>query len=294
VTGSFREVLETLAGQVDRALDDLLPAATGPLEEAMRYSVFAGGKRVRPVLCLLVAQVEGDPDGSALTRALPAAAALEMIHTYSLIHDDLPCMDDDDLRRGRPTCHRIHGEALAVLAGDALNTVAFGTLAEHYPGAPGARLVAELARSAGPGGMVGGQVEDLQAMHQPPDQERLFRIHERKTAALFRASTAMGALCVETTASRVEGWRALGQQAGLAFQIADDILDVVATTADMGKATGKDAAAGKMTYPGLLGVAESRRLMCEHLRMARVELEGMKAAGGPIQAFLDYLEIRTS
>jgi geranylgeranyl diphosphate synthase type II len=295
MSGDFRTHLGELARVVEGALDRCLPASGGTLQEAMRYSVFAGGKRLRPGLCLMVAASEGRRRGQARAAAqalaLPAACALEMIHTYSLIHDDLPCMDDDDLRRGQPTCHVVYGVAMAVLAGDALNTVAFETLAGAERAGP---QVAELARSAGPAGMVGGQVEDLEAMHDEPDLERLRRIHERKTAALFAASTALGALAVDAPSGRVDRWREVGRVIGLAFQITDDILDVTASAGEMGKRTGKDAAAGKLTYPGLLGLEESRRQVRAHLQAARDHLEELGEEDGPIAAGLDFLEHRSS
>ncbi len=245
----------------------LEPGAGCPpaLWEAMRYSLLAPGKRLRPLLVILAAEACGARDADAL----PAAAAVEMIHTYSLIHDDLPAMDDDDLRRGLPTCHKQFGEATAILAGDALLTLAFQVLADHYPPQTAAGCVRELARGAGAAGMVGGQVEDLawerkDASGPAHSLEALENIHARKTGALFRASLRMGAWCARgeqgggPDPSLVEALDAYGRAFGQAFQITDDLLDVEGDPAHTGKRVQKDAARGKLTYPGFLGVAESR------------------------------------
>jgi geranylgeranyl diphosphate synthase type II len=229
--------------------------------EAIRYSLLAPAKRLRPLLVLLACEVT---EGSQ-AQALPAAAAVEMVHTYSLIHDDLPAMDDDDLRRGRPTCHKQFGEAMAILAGDALLTLAFQVLAENYPAAMAAICCAELARGAGAAGMVGGQVEDLAWENQPTGRVAdLERIHAHKTGALFRASLRMGAFAAQgersggPEAATLEALEEYGRGFGLAFQITDDLLDVEGEADRAGKRVGKDAARGKLTYPGLLGIADSR------------------------------------
>jgi geranylgeranyl diphosphate synthase type II len=252
-------------------LGDDCPAS---LAEAMRYSLLAPGKRLRPLLVFAAAEASGGQD----RQALPAACAVEMIHTYSLIHDDLPAMDDDDLRRGLPTCHKQFGEALAILAGDALLTLAFGVLAEGYPPATAAACCRELARAAGAAGMVGGQVEDLAWEHKGGTLEALSHLHGLKTGALFRACLRLGVLAVQgerrggPDAALLRALDGYGRCFGLAFQITDDLLDVEGSADQAGKRVGKDSARGKLTYPGFLGIAESRqraelllREACDHL-----------------------------
>jgi geranylgeranyl diphosphate synthase type II len=248
--------------------------------EAMRYSLLAPGKRLRPILVLLAAEAcGGDAD-----RAWPAACAVEMIHAYSLIHDDLPAMDDDDMRRGQPTCHKKFGEALAILAGDALLTRAFEVLAEGYADRTAAACCRELARAAGAAGMVGGQVEDL-AWEQRDERnvEGLEELHGRKTGALIRAGLRLGALAAyegrpqpppPELLDRLDGY---GRCLGLAFQIVDDLLDVEGDAEQTGKRVGKDAARGKLTYPGFLGVAESRH---RAQRLGREACEYLEPLGG--------------
>ena len=244
--------------RVDAYLDEILPpAGTGPgrLHEALRYSVFAGGKRLRPALALAAAEAVG---GSS-EAAVPFAASLELVHTYSLIHDDLPCMDDDDLRRGRPTSHKVFGEAMAVLAGDALHSLAFESLLECVPDAALARALAhDLARAAGVRGMVGGQVEDLDAEGQPPDEHRLERLHAGKTAALFAAACEGGGRAGGADAAQGAALRRFGLELGLAFQIVDDVLDETGTAESLGKTPGKDRRGIKMTYVALEGVPAAR------------------------------------
>jgi geranylgeranyl diphosphate synthase type II len=275
--------LQTRGMLVERYLDATLRPTEGcpaSLLEAMRYSLLAPGKRLRPLLVILAAEACGGGD------PLPAGCAAEMIHAYSLIHDDLPAMDDDDLRRGQPTCHVKFGEAIAILAGDALQTMAFEVLAENYPPATGAACCRELARGAGAAGMVGGQVDDLAfsrdaAMERSAAASRLSdleSLHARKTGALFRACLRMGAYVAQ--GERPSGPRpemlvaldAYGRCFGQAFQITDDLLDVEGSAEQTGKRVGKDAARGKLTYPGFLGIVESRRRAerlcdeaCEHL-----------------------------
>ena len=250
--------LEAARARVDAWLDRMLPpAGTGPgrLHEAMRYSVFAGGKRLRPALAFGACEaVGGDP-----AAAEPFAGALELVHTYSLIHDDLPSMDDDDLRRGKPTSHRVFGEATAILSGDALHSLAFESLLERVPDAVLARdLCRDLARAAGVRGMVGGQVEDLAAERQPPTEERLQRIHLGKTAALICASCAGGARAGGASSADVDALCRFGTELGLAFQIVDDVLDVTGTPEQLGKTPGKDRRGSKMTYVALEGVPAAR------------------------------------
>jgi len=249
---------------VEKRLRQIVDAATDcpqALVEAMRYSLLAPGKRIRPKLVILAAEACGGTDGNALA----AACAVEMIHTYSLIHDDLPAMDDDDLRRGLPTCHKQFGEALAILAGDGLLTQAFGILAENYPSATAAGCCRELARGAGAAGMVGGQVEDLAWESRPHSLEALENIPARKTGALFRACLRLGAWTAQgenpagPDSELLVNLDHYGRCFGLVFQITDDLLDVEGTAQETGKRVGKDAARGKLTYPGFLGVEESRR-----------------------------------
>jgi geranylgeranyl diphosphate synthase type II len=238
--------------------DDDPPSALCParLAEAMRYSLLAGGKRLRPVLCLFAAEA----CGAELDDALPAACALELVHTYSLIHDDLPAMDDDDLRRGRPTCHKAFDEATAVLAGDGLLTLAFEILArEVRPSSAALDCVRILAEAAGPEGMVGGQMADLQAEGQTDATlERLEAIHRRKTGALLRAALRMGAAIAGADDVSRRALESYGHAVGLTFQIIDDLLDVQGDESKLGKRVGKDSVLGKWTYPGLLGIEGSR------------------------------------
>jgi geranylgeranyl diphosphate synthase, type II len=266
----LREYLETARRQVEEALDrylpeeELVPGLGTParLASAMRYSVLGGGKRLRPVLCLMAAEA---CDGDRMS-AMGAACALELIHTYSLIHDDLPAMDDDDLRRGRATCHKAFDEATAILAGDGLLTLAFELVARDVsPAAAALRCVRILAEAAGPGGMVGGQMADLQAEEQALDRgnqgslAELEAIHRRKTGALLRAPLAMGAVIAGAPRAEEEALDRYGRAVGLAFQIIDDLLDVQGDETKLGKRVGKDSELGKWTYPRFLGIEGSRR-----------------------------------
>jgi geranylgeranyl pyrophosphate synthase len=257
--------LQRLVSEVEGGIDRLLPGASEPsarLHEAMRYSMTAGGKRLRPVLVLAAAKLPGRPRADPL----PAAVAVECVHTYSLVHDDLPCMDNDDLRRGRPTAHKAFDEATALLAGDALLARAFGILAESYAANPrlAASLVAELASTAGSRRLIGGQMQDLLAERSPGiTEEGLRYIHLNKTAAMIESSLAMGALCSGAPDTTVAALRSVGRDLGLAFQIVDDILDATSDTATLGKTAGKDARAGKATYVSLHGIDEARRIARE-------------------------------
>jgi geranylgeranyl diphosphate synthase, type II len=268
--------LKPRQGLIDEALGQWLArvTATGPaaVHEAMAYSLFAPGKRLRPLLVVLA----GEAAGGTLELALPSACAVEMIHTYSLIHDDLPAMDDDDLRRGQPTCHKKFGEALAILAGDALLTGAFEVIATGYAPRTAAVSCLELAKGAGAVGMVGGQTLDLQAEGKIGACESaacgvagLEDIHARKTGALFRSSLRLGVFAAQGERPAGADPKALAaadtyaEAFGLAFQVTDDLLDVESTADKAGKRVGKDAARGKLTYPGLLGVEESRRRAAE-------------------------------
>ncbi len=262
----------------DAALEARLPpAAEAPrrLHAAMRYSVFAGGKRLRPALVLAACRAVGGDD-----RACAGAmAAVEALHTYTLIHDDLPAMDDDDLRRGRPTCHKAFDVATAILAGDALQALAFACAAEH-----GVAAVQALARAAGSLGVVGGQQDDLDAENAEPDPQQLERIHRRKTAALIRVSCALGAIAGGADAGRIRDLEAYGEAIGLAFQVADDVLDATADAARLGKTPGKDAAQGKLTYVAVYGLEAARAKARELEAEALAHLAALGAAGTPLAA----------
>ncbi len=275
------DFLADCAREVDAFLDGVLPPATGPaatLGGAMRYAVLGGGKRIRPALAMASAIAVGGTSRDAL----PVASALEMVHTYSLIHDDLPCMDDDDLRRGQPTVHVRFGEAAAVLAGDALHTLAFDTIAGS-DAPPGIRLecVQRLAVAAGPDGMVGGQVLDMEAETRTPDARGLEAIHRGKTGALISASVALGALAGGGATRQADAFGAFGRELGLVFQIVDDLLDEEQTSAGLGKSAGKDRAAGKATYPAIHGIEASRAEASRRAAMARSLLNEVSAQPGP-------------
>ena len=265
------DYLASRRAAVDAELEQRVPRESekpATLHAAMRYSLFAGGKRIRPILCMAAAEaVGGDAD-----RAAKPACALELVHTYSLIHDDLPSLDNDDLRRGRPTCHKVYGEAMAILAGDALLTLAFQTLAELDDASPEARLrmIQELSRAAGTvDGMIGGQVADLEAEGKTVEPERLAYIHRSKTGALIRAAVRIGGIHAGATADQAESLSSYGAHIGLAFQIVDDILDEVGTSDTLGKTAGKDAAQNKATFPALHGLEASRKIAEGHLQNAR-------------------------
>jgi geranylgeranyl diphosphate synthase type II len=255
----------------------------------MRYSVFAGGKRLRPVLVIAGAEAVG---GSA-ERVLPTACAMEMIHTYSLIHDDLPAMDNDDYRRGQLTNHKVFGEAMAILAGDALLTLAFGLIAENFAaGAAGPALrevLADVAAGAGAAGMVGGQVADIEAEGRPASAETVDYIHRHKTAALIRTSLRVGATICGATPAQREALSVAGGAIGLAFQIVDDLLDVEGTTEQLGKTAGKDQAQHKATYPAVHGLEASRRRAAELIAEAERALAPLGAAADPIRALARFV-----
>lgn len=257
----LKETLEEGQRVIDQALDRLLPRPDQrpeSIHQAMRHSVFAGGKRLRPVLCLEAARMvcgrlpEGVED---------LGSALEMLHTYSLIHDDLPALDNDELRRGKPTCHVVYGEALAILAGDALQTQAYEVLARlKCPAEARVRIVEEIAHGTGTvDGMIGGQVKDLEAERQKPDAATLEYIHRSKTGALITASLVSGGIYAGGSGPEIQRLRDFGRSIGLAFQIADDVLDVTQSSEQLGKTAGKDAASEKATYPALFGIEESLR-----------------------------------
>ena len=286
----LKNYLASRSALIDGALHSHLPrprVKPATIHQAMRYSIFAGGKRLRPVLTLAAAEA----CGGAVERALPAACAVECIHTYSLIHDDLPCMDDDDLRRGRPTSHKVYGEGIAVLAGDALLTVAFEILAkaEPTPRYKTHALISELAHASGSKWLIGGQVADLEGEGKQISGAELKYIHRCKTAALLTASIRLGAMCANATPVRLSALTDFGQALGLAFQIIDDILDVTQTTEKLGKTAGKDVEATKATYPAVFGIERSRKEAHRLTAAARFALEPFAAKGETLRALADYL-----
>lgn len=299
--------LDARRQDVDRALARFLPAAPAcppRIGEAMRYSVFAGGKRLRPMLALAAAEAVLPDPASARRLAMPAACAVEMIHTYSLVHDDLPSMDDDTLRRGQPTNHVVFGEGLAILAGDALLTEAFALMAREPDAVDGVdpaalaarklRTIRAVSDAAGPCGMVGGQAIDLDAAGSGAafDADGLRAMHARKTGALLRASVAAGAIMAGAGDAQIAAIEAYGSELGLAFQIVDDILDVEGASADLGKTAGKDAAAGKPTYPAIYGLAASRELASTSIARATAALQAA-GIGGHLDAMARWVLTRT-
>jgi geranylgeranyl diphosphate synthase type II len=277
---------------VDAALAGILPPEDRPpasVHRAMRYSVLAGGKRLRPILVIAGAEVVGGRPESVMETA----CALELIHTYSLIHDDLPAMDDDDYRRGRLTNHKVFGEAIAILAGDALLTLAFRLIAANAARVPDPRLigqvVAEVAEAAGTGGMVGGQVVDIESEGKTVSAETLDYIHRHKTAALIRVSLRAGALLAGGAPDVVSAIGEAGGNLGLAFQIVDDILDVEGDSAELGKSAGSDERKQKATYPALHGLEVSRREARALIARAKAGLATLGAAAEPLAALADYI-----
>ncbi|MHB8844843.1 MAG: polyprenyl synthetase family protein [Nitrospirota bacterium] len=283
---------------VDKALEALVPPAeTYPpkLFEAMRYSLFAGGKRVRPILAIAAAEALG----AKTAGLLPVAGTLELIHTYSLIHDDLPAMDDDDLRRGRPTCHKVYGEAMAILAGDGLLNMAFEALSDprRLKTIPAGRLVAmmrEISMASGVFGMVGGQVVDMESEGKDVDFPTLEYIHTHKTGALIRASVRVGALYAKASEKRLKALTRYGEMVGLAFQIADDILDLVGTREEIGKDVGSDLKKGKKTFPSFYGLEESRRRANEVADQAVAALRGFDRKADPLRELAKYIVMRVN
>jgi geranylgeranyl diphosphate synthase type II len=278
---------------VDAALERLLPADTTPpssIHTAMRYSVFAGGKRMRPILCLETARIFA----SDVTPALHPACAIEFIHTYSLIHDDLPALDNDDLRRGKPTCHKKFGEAIAILAGDALLTLAFESIgATPVPAERRVSILTEIAAAAGTvNGMVGGQVADIEAEGKRIDPQMLEYIHRSKTAALIRASITAGALCAGAAPDDVARLRRFGEAIGWAFQVTDDILDVEESSAALGKTAGKDIAQQKATYPAVYGLERSHAIAKELATNAIAELAPYSDRASRLREIAEYLVLR--
>jgi geranylgeranyl diphosphate synthase type II len=290
---ALAEYLSSRSKLVDQALDRFLPRASvkpATIHKAMRYSLFAGGKRMRPVLTLAAAEA----CGGKLEAALPAACAVECIHTYSLIHDDLPCMDDDDLRRGRPTNHKVFGEGIAVLAGDALLTIAFEILASASPTSryPMAAQVRELAGASGSQWLIGGQVADLEGEGRKLTGSELRYIHRCKTAALLTGSIRLGTMSANATPARLKAMTNFGQSLGLAFQVIDDILDVTQTTEKLGKTAGKDVKAIKATFPAIYGLEKSRAEARKLTAAAHAALKPFGADGARLREIADYLLAR--
>ncbi len=279
--------------EVDASLERLLPRESTPprsIHQAMRYSVFAGGKRLRPILCIETARIFT----ADVAPALHPACAIEFIHTYSLIHDDLPALDNDDLRRGKPTCHRQFGEAIAILAGDALLTLAFEIIGSAPIAATHrAAILTEVATAAGTvNGMVGGQVADLEAEGKPVTLQMLEYIHRSKTAALIRASITAGALSVGAPDEDVLGLRRFGETIGWAFQVTDDILDVEESSAALGKTAGKDIAQQKATYPSVYGLERSHEIARELATKAIAELAPYAGRAARLREVAEYLVLR--
>jgi geranylgeranyl diphosphate synthase type II len=285
--------LDDRSALVNRALDRLLPrenARPATIHRAMRYSLFAGGKRMRPALTLAAAEAcGGSPD-----VALPLACAVECVHTYSLIHDDLPAMDNDDFRRGKPTSHKVFGEGIAILAGDALLTQAFELVAKSKPQPrhPHAALVLELAVASGSLQLIAGQVADLEGEGRALGVRDLRYIHERKTSALLRCAARLGGMSANCTAPQLRALTQFGRDVGLAFQIIDDILDVTQTTEQLGKTAGKDIAARKATYPGIVGLDRSRLIARRLTHRAFAALKPFKGRAVALEALAHFLLVR--
>ena len=290
---NFKVWLRRTTRAVEKALLDSVPSAKAKpatIHRAMRYSLLAGGKRIRPVLCCAASEA----CGGTVRDALPAACAVELVHTYSLIHDDLPCMDDDDLRRGKPTSHKVFGEGMAVLAGDALLTQAFAVLATAKPkrSFTASDLLAELAHAAGSRGLIAGQVADLEAEGRKPSETALYFIHATKTGMLLRAALKLGGMCGGATKAQVAALDRFGFALGLAFQIQDDILDATQSAKKLGKTAGKDATAGKMTFPALYGLEKSRALAAQWTEDAIGALEVFGSRGKALRALAEGLLTR--
>ena len=289
--------LSRRAAEVNQRLESLVPSEMTPpanLHRAMRYSLLAGGKRLRPVLVLMA----GEALGAATDDLMPAACAMEMIHTYSLIHDDLPAMDNDDLRRGRPTCHKAFGEAVAILAGDALLTRAFEVLAAEAPGGDvdrQIRVIKEVAAAAGTvNALIGGQVADIENEGRQVTDSTLEYIHRSKTGAMIRSSVTIGGIIAGGDNNQIETLRQYGEKIGLAFQVADDILDVTSTSEQLGKTPGKDMAARKATYPALHGVAQSENRARQLVGEAIEIISALGPSAYKLKEMASFIIARTS
>jgi geranylgeranyl diphosphate synthase type II len=287
----LRHYLASRQKRIDRALDRYLPKASrkpATLHKAMRYSLFAGGKRLRPILCLAAAEA----CGGKIKNALPLACALECIHTYSLVHDDLPSMDNDDFRRGRPTCHKVFGDGIAILAGDALLTIAFEIVSSARP-APRynmSMLLREVAVAAGSQKLIAGQVADLEAEGRNVKRDELRFIHENKTAAILKTSVRLGAMSANADAKKLRAITQFGHGLGLAFQVIDDILDLTQTSEILGKSAGKDVAAKKATYPAVIGLEKSRAEARRLTRQAHDALSIFRSGKAePLHCLANYL-----
>ncbi|MEN9974886.1 MAG: hypothetical protein RLZZ282_892 [Verrucomicrobiota bacterium] len=286
----LKNYLAARAGEVDAAMDGYLPKVKerpATIHAAMRYAVFAGGKRLRPVLCLAAAEACGGESSNAHA----AACALELMHTYSLVHDDLPSMDDDDLRRGRPTCHKVYGEGMAVLCGDALLTESFLVLAQTPPTKryDTRDLITELALTGGSRKLIGGQVMDLEAEGKTLTPRALVRIHEAKTAALLTTALRLGAMTANATPAKLAALTQFGHALGLAFQVIDDILDVTQSTEVLGKTAGKDQAVDKSTYPSVLGLEDSRKEAARLTKRAMAALKPLGRKAARLEEIAAYL-----
>ncbi|MBI5166875.1 MAG: polyprenyl synthetase family protein [candidate division NC10 bacterium] len=287
----LKEYLFQRRSLIDQALEAYLPPADeypGPLHEAMRYSVFAGGKRLRSILTLAAAEaVGGQAEG-----ALAVAAAIELIHTYSLIHDDLPAMDDDDLRRGKPTCHRVYGEAIAILAGDSLLTHAFALLSDEKLSLNPAKqmaLIKEIAGAAGTRGMLGGQAVDILSEDQEIEPATLEYLHTHKTGSLIRAALLAGGIVAGASEGKLAALSMYGEKIGLAFQIVDDVLDIEGKAEELGKSPGSDKKKKKATYPALIGLSESKQRARELIAEAKEALVQFGERGEVLRALADYI-----
>jgi geranylgeranyl diphosphate synthase type II len=292
---NLREYLARQQEAIDARLARLVPpesAAPQTIHRAMRYSLFAGGKRIRPILCIEAARALGDDS----TGVIAAACPLELIHTYSLIHDDLPALDNDDYRRGKLTNHKVFGDAMAILAGDSLLTLAFQVLAQlGASDVRKTRMVAELATAAGTvGGMIGGQVADLEGEGQPPTAELLESIHRAKTGALLRASLRLGAIYAGADDAQYDALSRYGEHIGLAFQIVDDILDVEESSEALGKTAGKDAQQHKITFPAVYGLDQSRRMAAEQCERAHGTLTSFGDRAARLHELADHIVKRKS
>lgn len=286
----LRAFLVTRTEAVNRALDRFLPAATTPpatIHKAMRYSLFAGGKRMRPALCLAAAAACGGTEASAM----PLACAVECIHTYSLVHDDLPAMDDDDYRRGKLTNHKVFGEGIAVLAGDALLTQAFEIAAQcrGWHRYPHRQIILEVASASGSLQLIAGQVADLEAEGKKSSATQLRYIHERKTSALLCCSVRLGGMSANCTAAQLKALTDFGYHVGLAFQVIDDILDVTQTSETLGKTAGKDTRAQKATYPSIVGLEKSRKIAADLTDKAFAALKPFRGRGRALEALAEFL-----
>jgi geranylgeranyl diphosphate synthase type II len=291
----LREYLSRQQQLVDAELDRLVPTEDTPpptIHRAMRYSLFAGGKRIRPILCIEAARAVSDSADSAIA----AACSLELVHTYSLIHDDLPALDNDDYRRGKLTNHKIFGDAMAILAGDSLLTLAFQVLAQlDAPDSRKTRMIAELSTASGTvGGMIGGQVADLEGEGKTPDAQLLETIHRAKTGALLRASLRLGAIYAGANDEQYAALSCYGEHVGLAFQIVDDILDVEESSEALGKTAGKDAQQQKITFPAVYGLDDSRRMAAEECERAHQTLEPFAGRAARLHELADMIVQRKS